>query len=435
MNELISIEIETAARVLSAWFYDDRFQRAWHPDPTLFVSKQHRALADVFAGYGPGLSEERLLLELHRRNTLKLFDRPEAVLEFLQGTPAVVDPWAQVERLREVTALRALRNGLTLALGTIGEGKSLADAQNAVSDAVTAAAAALGSKAVTVRQALANALAQATRVDMPQGCETGSAKLDRWTGGIQPAYVWVFGADTNWGKSSWLVLLADVNLHAGRRVLIVSGEDPEELYSKRLLARRAGFNAWRMRDRNLSQGEISDGAAVVSAAEDSPFFLDGRGKTAEAMAAEMRSVVLGEGVHLVMVDYIQAFRVAKKCQDRPNEVAHVARTFTDAIKLSGAAGVLASQITDQDGKANPDKHSIRYSRDVSHGAEVVLLGYSEKEHVLDGHGRKTGVENEKKMVFLDKNKDGPRGIRLELTWNKLWAGFEAEDDPGNEGEE
>src|SRR5690606_40381223 len=51
--------------------------------------------------------------------------------------------------------------------------------------------------------------------------------------------IWVFGADTSWGKSSLFVSVADENLRRGKRILIVSAEDPPSLYGDRLLSRRA----------------------------------------------------------------------------------------------------------------------------------------------------------------------------------------------------
>ncbi len=74
-------------------------------------------------------------------------------------------------------------------------------------------------------------------------CTTGHYRVDDATGGLKPGFVWVFGADTNWGKSSFLIMLADENIKANRRVLIVSAEDDEKLYGDRLLVRRSRVNA------------------------------------------------------------------------------------------------------------------------------------------------------------------------------------------------
>jgi replicative DNA helicase len=428
-SELVTQQIEAEKRVLAAWFADPRFRAAWVPDPGLFSSPGHRALAEV-CSERPGATDTAAVLELRRRDKLKLFEGgAEGVVTLLEGTPWVADPWAEVGRLRELNGLRALRDGVQSALTAVREGQGLDAVQGLVSEALRASSAACGSNVLTVQGVLDLARVQAVRPDEGDGCVTGTRELDGATGGIRPGYVWVFGADTSYGKSSWLLHVADLNLQRGRRVLVVSGEDPPELYGRRLLARRARMNAWALRDRRLSVGQHRDLTRVVQEAETTPFFLDGRGIAAERLASGIRALVLGEGIELVLVDYLQCFRVATKLQDRRTEVAHVARTFTDAIKATGAGGVLFSQITVDTNKKTPDKHSIRESRDVSNAAEVVLLGYEERpEEELDHLGHKTGKEVRRKMLFLDKNKDGERGLRVEVAWNNVWAGFEPDAD-------
>lgn len=429
-RNLITQQIEAEQRVLASWFWHPEFRGAWMPRPDLFSTPGHRAIAEICAFRGRELTDSGLVLELKRRDQLKHFpDGAQGVDTVINGTPWVSDPWRELELLRELNGLRALRDGLQGMLAAIGEGASLAEAQNLASDALRASSVAAGATVRSVRGVLELAREQATQRDQPAGCVTGTKALDGATGGIRPGYVWVFGADTSYGKSSWLLHVGDLNMQRDRRVLVITGEDPPELYGRRLLARRARVNAWALRDRHLSAGAIRDLTEVVANGETSSFFLDGRGVAAERLAADVRSLVLSEGIELVLVDYLQCFRVAAKLQDRRTEVAHIARTFTDAIKASGAGGVLFSQITVDSTKKTPDKHSIRESRDVSNAAEVVLLGYEEKgDPELDAHGRKVEGDTRRKMLFLDKNKDGERGLRVEVGWNNVWAGFEPDAD-------
>lgn len=427
---LITRQIETEARVLAAWFSDPEFRAAWLPRVELFASPAHRAAAEVCADRGASLTDSGLVLELRRRDKLKLFDGgAEGVTSMLHGTPWVSRPWDELQLLRDLNGLRALRDGVQNALVAIGEGGSLAEAQSLASAALRASSSAAGSTVLSVQGVLELARDHITRRDISPGCVTGTRELDGATGGIRTGYVWVCGADTSWGKSSWLLHVADLNLARERRVLVVSGEDAPELYGRRLLARRARVNAWALRDRRLSPGALRDVTDAVALAEARPFFLDGRGVAAERLASDIRSLVLGDRIELVLVDYLQAFGCVAKNQDRRTEVAHIARVFTDAIKASGAGGVLFSQITVDANKKTPDKHSIRESRDVSNAAEVVLLGYEEDAgEDLDPNGKKAGKRPRRKMLFLDKNKDGERGLRVEIGWNNVWAGFEPDAD-------
>src|SRR5690606_5633098 len=64
---------------------------------------------------------------------------------------------------------------------------------------------------LTVQQIMMTAGTEALSGKQRVWYTTGVAKLDQITGGLVPGDVWVFGADTSWGKSSWLIMVADEN--------------------------------------------------------------------------------------------------------------------------------------------------------------------------------------------------------------------------------
>lgn len=280
-----------------------------------------------------------------------------------------------------------------------------------------------GPRVLTVQQLLEDSRKRATTPRHQKACSTGSHQLDSMSGGIRPGYVWVFGAETNWGKSSWLVMLADVNLRRNKRVLILTSEDDQAIYGDRLMARRARVNARRLRDGQLSPEEIQRVTNAAAKGEPLPVFLDARGNTAEEAVAHMRELVDTYKIDLVLIDYLQEFRSGSRHQDRRNEVAMVASMLRSAVKRCGAAGVIFSQITIDAGKKRPDKNSIRESRDVSNGAEAVVLGCN----VLDERGDIAGRE-----LFVDKMKDGPKGYTIALDWNPDFACFDTQADPATE---
>lgn len=432
---------QLSAEVISSWFYDPKFREAWQPEPDLFVLPAHRACAEVMAERGASLDDGALTLELKRRGKLKLFGDEaldggaQAVGDLIHGTASTQTGWSALDKLREAVALRRLRQGLQDALREIESGLDLATARELVSKALTSAQTDTGVTILTEQQVLKAAMDQAMSERRKPGAMTGARSLDIATGGIRRGHVWVFGADTNWGKSSWLCMLADIALRQGRHPLIVTGEDPETLYGARLLARRTNVDAMRLRDAALDMYDRRAVTDVVNVASQKQILLDARGRSAEAIAADIRSAC-AIGVDLVLVDYIQAFRSQLQHQDKRTEVAHIGRIFTDAIKLGGAGGVMFSQITKDPTGKHPTKDSIRETRDLSHAAEVVALGYSvkkEKERKLDRYGRPVPDDNahdateekeeERKFLFLDKNKDGPKGWKVELKWDDRTASF------------
>ena len=71
-----------------------------------------------------------------------------------------------------------------------------------------------------------------------RGVPCGNGFIDALLGGFRPGRVTVCGASTSWGKSSFAVQVTDVGLRAGAHILLVSGEDSEDTYGQRLMARR-----------------------------------------------------------------------------------------------------------------------------------------------------------------------------------------------------
>ncbi len=258
-------------------------------------------------------------------------------------------------------------------------------------------------------------------------CTTGHYQIDHVTGGLKPGFVWVFGADTSWGKSSWLIMVADENIRTGRKVLIVSAEDSPKIYGDRLLLRRTRVHAESLKRKRLSDEDRRRIAQATAEAEEQPVYLDARGRPVEWVCGQVKRLIREHDIDLVAYDYIQALDNEKHQQDRRNQVTYISRVLTDSVKTENRAGIQFSQITVQDGKPVPDKHSIRESRDVSNAAEVVALGFTPDKQVM----RKGEVlaEPGQKCILIDKCKDGPRGGVFPLPWDEDVACFDIVEDP------
>lgn len=253
-----------------------------------------------------------------------------------------------------------------------------------------------------------------------RGVPCGVEQLDVLLGGFRPGRITVLGGSTSWGKSSFACMVTDVGLRAGARILLVSGEDTADLYGQRLMSRRANVNALRLRDGNVDARDLSRMAEVVESAEPDPFFVDGIGKNAELLAKIIGEVVAETFADLVIVDYLQAFGCAKRTQDRRNEVTHIFRTFADAIKASGASGLILSQLRRLEDNERPGLHDLKESGDIENGAEHVLLGYTLAPKVKDGQA----PPERKRFALVAKNKDGPVVDEpIEMLFDQVTASF------------
>lgn len=293
----------------------------------------------------------------------------------------------------------------------------------------------------TVRQILGDAAKRALEKRSEQRIiTTGHWRLDRDTGGFRPKQVWVFGADTSWGKSSQLLMVADENIKRGRRVLIVSGEDPSEIYADRLLVRRSGdaktrINTYRMQHNLLDEDERRRVIEVASRAEDEPVYFEAMGKSVEWVCKRLRRIVPEEGIDLIAFDYLQAFDQEKPQNDRRLQLNYICRTMTDTIKELGTAGIIYSQITPPDegkgkGGGVPGKYSIRDSKDVSNGAEVIAIGFEPAKDMTSKEGRLLAAAGTK-VIHLAKNKPGPgpKGKLYQMNWDGAHGCFDVVEDP------
>jgi replicative DNA helicase len=285
-------------------------------------------------------------------------------------------------------------------------------------------------RVLTVRQILDAAGARARAGATDNACTTAHYALDYATGGIRPGHGWVFAAETNWGKSSWLVAITDENLKRGKRILIVSSEDDESIYGNRLLARRSKVAAHRIRSGKLHSGDDEAIETTVREAENVPVYLDARGKPAEWVVKQVDWIIVAENIDLVAYDYLQEFPAARQQENHRLTVKYVAGLLRRVVKLRGKASIIFSQITIDAAvkRVYPDRNMIRDCRDVANAAEVILIGYTPDKAVEDNKGNVV-VPAGAKGIFVDKVKDGPKGFAVLADWDDDTASFRRVDRP------
>lgn len=268
----------------------------------------------------------------------------------------------------------------------------------------------------TLRQMMEEVWADANDKAKPKGYTTGFRDLDAMLGGLRRGHVALLAAQTSWGKSSFAVTVQDENYDRGVKVLTVSREDQRLMFGRRIACKRAGVNALRLRDRELTPNELVQLGEMVQSAEERYVFLDAIGLTAEQTATAIKELCSEYGFELVIVDYVQRFRAARALSSRRDEVTHVAELLSDAIKVSNAAGLLLSQCKRTDGRP-PTMDDVKESGDLENMAEHVMIGWRQV-------GRDSVGEKVTRNINVPKNKDGPVQYDwTELKFNETTAAF------------
>lgn len=420
-SEVHQTHCETGDRVLSSWFDDRRFRAAWLPEVGLFATDAQKAIASVAAARGEQLDAESLVLALQRNGKLKLWAEPGDVYQHLHS-PLVLDPWAELEALRRIAAARELRAKLERAVLDLDQGEDFDAVRARVAEMAREADATAGGKLRTIREMIGTAFKAATDEKRQPGQRSISKRLDQVTGGLNPGAVWLLAAGTNWGKSTAICALADQCCSDGRRPMIIALEDPEVLYGRRFLQLRSRVNGMRLRSGPLNQQEHSLIADAYANAEDAPCFLNAIGRPVEAIAADIRSAVKSDGITHVFLDYIQRARCREKQQDRRLDIFYAGCLLTDAIKEAGAAGLIASQLTEDE---KTGKAKARDCEDLHNNAEVLLFGRKDVDEELDANGNKSR-KVAKRWIWVQKVKDGPAEFRIDLDWDHSAACFVSE---------
>ncbi len=256
----------------------------------------------------------------------------------------------------------------------------------------------------SVRELLDAVVTKAESSTPQRGVPCGHGFLDNAIGGFRHGHVTVLGATTSWGKSSFAVMTANQAMKMQCSVLLVSGEDTEATFGARIMAARARISALSLRDCSTSAEEKKRMRLALDSAETEPFFLNGIGRTAEELANVITETSKTLPFDLIIVDYLQAFTCAAKKQDRRNEITHIARTFVDAIKNSGSAGLIFSQLKRLAPDAEPTMHDLKESGDIENMAEHVLIGFGKKAEDEQANQ----VDCYRRYVTVEKNKDGPK---------------------------
>jgi replicative DNA helicase len=292
-------------------------------------------------------------------------------------------------------------------------------------------------RVLTVRDVLTASGNRALSNDKTDNYTTGHYKLDRLTGGFRPSFAWLLGADTSWGKSSWLISVCDENIRRGKKCLIVSAEDSEETYGDRLMVRRARVDALAYRDRKLNKEDASKVTRIMADAEQKPFFVaaygdensKGRardGWPVEELLPHLAKLVREQDIGLVAFDYLQEFSTKRRYQDERLKFKAIAGSMRRFIRVLKIRGVIMSQLTITTETKLPNRHNIRECRDVANGSDVIVLGFEPESDVPTAQGPITAGT---KCLHVDKVKNGPRGARLPLDWDTHSACFNRVNDP------
>ena len=206
------------------------------------------------------------------------------------------------------------------------------------------------------------------------GITTGFRTLDKILDGFQRGSLYVLGAGTGKGKSVLGLQFGTNAAIAGSKVLYASLEMSHVDLVRRALSAASKVSPGLLKTGTLTSEQIDQvtmGSTYLSRIKESFSILDQPSLTLFQLAAMVRQMKQGDGLDLVIVDYLQLIRT-DGTYSREREVATISAGLVAVARTNNIPVVALSQLN-QEG-------SIRESRAVEHDAACVMrIDYGDGE--------------------------------------------------------
>lgn len=387
----------------------------------------------ALAARGEGADFVTLSEELRSRGT---YDQIGGLV-YLSHLVGVVATAAHVEHYARRVAQAAVRRRLISAAGRIAglaydETTELESVLASAASEVAAVGAGLGEQDVfsPAEQAMKMAvIAEQLARGRPIGLQTGFPDLDRVTGGLRRGCLYVVGAMTGVGKTSWMASVANHVASSGRKVLFASSEMSDEELAKRETAARMK-RSWLEVEEELSKpAQHPETAAAFGQAltrlQSEGFHVFHRGRiTSDRIQRRAARLAATEGLDLIVVDYLQRLSdPMPRGMDRADVVQAIAMNLKSVagelnlpVLVAAQFGrkVLERPLTER----HPRLSDFRESGGIEQEADVALGLY--RPSYCDDK-----ADPSEAWLYLLKNRHGRAELKFRMNWRSAICRYDA----------
>ena len=258
------------------------------------------------------------------------------------------------------------------------------------------------------------------------GVPSGFTDFDKLSGGLQPGSLYILAARPSMGKTAFALNVAQhAALQEDIPVLMFSLEMSAEQIAQRMLAAESEVNLREMFESRRVQNEqwqkLSKAAGRLSK---SPIYIDDsstlntldlRGRCRRFFAKHRA----WKG--LVVLDYLQLMNVARKIENRQQEVSEISRALKGIAREFKVPVLALSQLSrdveKRGGSKKPQLSDLRDSGAIEQDADMVIFLYREAYYAQEGETVDPTSE-----VIVAKNRNGPTG-KVDLIFFKECARF------------
>lgn len=223
------------------------------------------------------------------------------------------------------------------------------------------------------------------------GLTSGLTDLDRITTGFQPTQLIILAARPAVGKTAFALNVATAAAKSTKKnIAIFSLEMPAEQLIMRMISSLGQIDAMKLQKGNLETDDYRKiNEAISQLADTNIYFHDGSAITASEIQAKCRRLATqGEGLGLVIIDYLQLISSSSKYSgSRQQEVSEISRKLkTMALELE--VPVIALSQLSRDVEKREDKKPVlsdlRESGAIEQDADIVAALHAPSQDTSTG---------------------------------------------------
>lgn len=258
-----------------------------------------------------------------------------------------------------------------------------------------------------------------------RGIPSGFRQLDRITGGLQKSDLVIIAARPSMGKTTFAMNIAEhVAVEENRVVGVFSLEMSKEQLVDRLISSIGRVDAWKLRNGQLNEQDMSNLIQAQAQLAEAPLFIDDAGMASVMeVRAKARRLQAEHGLDLIVIDYLQLMTGTsnKNGDNRVQEVSEISRGLKALAKEINCPIIALSQLS-RAVEARNDKRpmlsDLRESGSIEQDADMVMFLYRE-----DYYNKNKEEHDHLVEVIISKHRNGPTGdikLSTQLQYSRFY---------------
>jgi replicative DNA helicase len=263
------------------------------------------------------------------------------------------------------------------------------------------------------------------RNDMITGVPTKYTHLDMMTAGLQPSDLIIVAARPAMGKTAFVLNLAmRAAVWGNVPVVVYSLEMSMEQLMQRMLCAWGKVDLSRLRKNFLADSDWQSLHAAAGTLSAAPIFIDDTpALTPLELRARTRRLKAEHGIGMVVVDYLQLMRSARRVDSRELEISEISRSLKALAKELNVPVIALSQLNrkvEERSDKRPMLSDLRESGAIEQDADVIMFIYRDAAYLPKGVERPAMDEAE---IIIGKQRNGPVGT-VRLMYIPSYTAFE-----------